>query len=154
MGLGWVESIIRLISAEAEALLGLAELGNFVKDIYIAYQVLLFSLHAVPNKINSIFILIVSISEMTSFELEAILDSLSGRIEKYSSLILEKVESIEDQLTQLNVERKNILVKQSKELLKSMSDTDRIVTNEHKEYYLRHLNRIEQQISSKMAELR
>ena len=102
----------------------------------------------------SLFNLIVSISEMTSFELEAILDSLSGRIEKYSSLILEKVESIEDQLTQLNVERKNILVKQSKELLKSMSDTDRIVTNEHKEYYLRHLNRIEQQISSKMAELR
>ena len=28
-GWGWEESIIKLISAEAEALLGLAELGNF-----------------------------------------------------------------------------------------------------------------------------
>ena len=36
MGVGWVESIIRLISAEAEAeaLLGLAELVKIIFEIY------------------------------------------------------------------------------------------------------------------------
>ena len=94
---------------------------------------------------------------MSSIEMVTILDSLSSVIAKYSSRILNTVDNVENQCSERNKYRKDIIIEKTKDVIKSLSTIEKKVIQEIKNdsiSYISDLNHLDREISIKRAAIR